>query len=150
MRLHRLERVQTLRGPLEDAWRFFSSPHNLPMLTPPWLNLTITGELPDCTVPGLIICYRVTPFFRIPVTWITEITHVEPPRYFVDEQRFGPYRFWHHRHDFREADSGVEMADTVHYGLKYGPFGWLLHSFFVRKRLEAIFDFRQRTIAQMF
>ncbi len=125
MKLYRLRRVQKLSIPMEDAWRFFSSPLNLPTITPPWMKFRNTGEVPDRMFPGMLIRYRLTPILGIPISWITEITHVDPPHSFVDEQRFGPYRFWHHHHLFRPAAEGTEMIDTVHYRLKYGILGGL-------------------------
>jgi ligand-binding SRPBCC domain-containing protein len=150
MKLYRLQRTQILHVSLEAAWEFFSSPLNLPSLTPPWLNLAVRGEVPDHMFPGMIIRYGLTPLFNIPATWITEITHVDPPHLFVDEQRFGPYRFWHHQHFFRPLDGVTEMTDVVHYSLKYGPLGRLMHTPLVRKRLNAIFDFRKRSIEGRF
>ena len=81
---------------ISEAWDFFSDPNNLPLITPPSLKLSITSELPDKMYTGMIITYTVAPILSIPITWVTEITHVEEPNFFVDEQRFGPYKFWHH------------------------------------------------------
>jgi len=150
MILYRLNRIQNLSISLQEAWQFFSSPLNLPSITPPWLNLTILGELADRMFPGMIIRYRVTPFLGIHVTWISEITHVDAPNFFVDEQRFGPYRFWHHQHHFLSIKGGIEMRDTVHYALKFGPVGRVMHTFVVKKKLEEIFDFRQRALTKLF
>lgn len=150
MRLHSIHRTQTLPVSLEKAWQFFSSPFNLPSIIPPWLKLTVTNGVSDQMFPGMIIRYRVTPLLSVSVTWISEITHMDPMHYFVDEQRFGPYRFWHHHHHFQPAKGGIEMTDTVHYSMKYGPLGGLMHAFLIRKRLEAIFDFRQRTLTHLF
>ena len=150
MKTYRLERTQFLPVSLESAWEFFSSPLNLPSITPPWLNLKVAGRAPDRMYLGMLIRYRVKPLFGIPVTWISEITHVNPPHYFVDEQRFGPYRFWHHQHLFRPLRGGIEMIDQVSYSLKYGPVGTLVHAVFVRKRLEGIFDFRRQALERLF
>ena len=150
MRLHRLHRSQVLPVSLEEAWRFFASPLNLPLITPPWLNLAAEGEVPDRMFPGMINLYRVKPFFGMPVTWISEITHIDAPHYFVDEQRFGPYRFWQHQHRFGAVTGGTEMIDTVFYSLKYGLIGTLMHVFLVRRRLEEIFTFRQRALDRIF
>jgi len=51
--------------------------------------------------PGQIIQYKVSPFIGITTTWVTEITHVKKGEYFADEQRFGPYYLWHHKHFIR-------------------------------------------------
>lgn len=150
MKLYRLQRTQALPVTPEEAWPFFSSPFNLPSLTPSWLNVRITGETPDRMFPGMVIRYRITPAFGVSVAWVTEITHVNRPYYFVDEQRFGPYRFWQHQHRFRPSPGGLEMTDTVHYGLRYGPLGSLLHSLLIRKRLEEIFDFRFMKLERIF
>jgi ligand-binding SRPBCC domain-containing protein len=150
MKLYRLCRSQILPVSAQEAWQFFSSPLNLPAITPPWLNLAVQGQLPDHMFPGMVISYRLTAFFGMPLTWISEITHVDAPHSFVDEQRFGPYRFWHHHHRFLSMKGGMEMTDTVHYGLKYGPIGTFMHALFIRKRLEEIFDFRQRALEGFF
>jgi len=150
MRLYRLNRTQTLPVTPDEAWEFFSSPFNLSSITPPWLNLAVSGEVPDRMFPGMIIPYRVRPMFGIPVTWISEITHVDAPHYFVDEQRLGPFRFWHHQHHFRRLGGGIEMTDTVDYSMKYGPIGVWTHALFIRSRLEAIFDFRKRSLERLF
>jgi len=150
MKLYCLERTQILSVSLEEAWQFFSSPLNLPTITPPWLNLMVTQKVPDRMFPGMIICYRVKPLFGIPFIWITEITHVDAPDSFVDEQRFGPYRFWQHQHHFRQIPNGVEMTDVVNYALKFGMFGRLVHAVLVRNQLEKIFDFRKRILEKLF
>jgi ligand-binding SRPBCC domain-containing protein len=69
---------------------------------------------------------------------------------FVDEQRSGPYRIWHHEHRFRAVDGGVEMEDEVRYRLPGGPFGRLAQRLLVRKRLEEIFDHRREAVERIF
>lgn len=150
MKLYRLCRIQTLPVSEEVAWQFFSSPLNLPSITPPWLKLKITGDVSKPMYPGMLICYRLAPFWGIPVKWLSEITHVDPPRYFVDEQRAGPYRFWHHQHHFRPENGRIKMTDTVSFAFKYGHFGSLLYTLFIRKRLADIFDYRKERLAQLF
>jgi ligand-binding SRPBCC domain-containing protein len=100
--------------------------------------------------PGMILTYRLTPFWHLPCKWVSEITHVCEPRLFVDEQRLGPYRIWHHLHRFDVADGGVDMTDVVHYALPYGPLGRLLHKFVVQKQLTAIFGFRRERLSVIF
>jgi ligand-binding SRPBCC domain-containing protein len=150
MKLYRIRRIQTLPLSLDEAWNFFSSPSNLPEITPPWLHLRVVGEIADRMFPGMVIEYRVAPFLGIPFHWITEITHVDPPHYFVDEQRLGPYRFWLHQHHFKSVETGVEVIDAVHYGLRLGPFGRLIHALIIGKQLREIFDFRRRKLEQVF
>ncbi|SNB47263.1 Ligand-binding SRPBCC domain-containing protein [Geobacter sp. DSM 9736] len=148
MKVYRLERVQLLRTTVEEAWRFFSDPANLPLITPPSLGFRVTSPLPGRMYPGMLVTYTVTPFPPLRVVWVTEITHVSEPHYFVDEQRFGPYRLWHHEHHFRQAESGVEMADTVTYALGFGLAGRMAAPF-VAARLRQIFDFRHGVLSQM-
>ena len=142
--------VQRLPISLPEAWRFFSDPRNLPRITPPSLGLRVTSELPGEMYPGMIITYTVRPIPWVAVGWVTEITHVREPSLFVDEQRFGPYRFWHHEHHFREVDGGVEMEDIVHYALPFGILGRMVGGLPVRRRLAEIFDFRRSFLAREF
>jgi ligand-binding SRPBCC domain-containing protein len=148
--LHRLHRRQHLPTSVEAAWRFFSDPKNLRAITPPWLDLTITSEVPDVIHPGLIITYTHRPVLGLARPWVTEITHVAPPGFFVDEQRLGPFRFWHHAHAFRPVPGGVEMEDRIHYAPPLGPIGEAVHALAVRGRLEAIFRFRAEALKRLF
>jgi len=148
MKVYRLHRKQILPISLQDAWPFFSTPRNLAEITPPFLNFHITSQVPDDIYSGLIITYRIAAVAGIPMTWVTEIKHVQAPYQFVDEQRIGPFRFWHHQHRLREAEGGIEMEDIVHYVMPWGWFGRLVHALFIRDRLETIFDFRRDCLAQ--
>lgn len=150
MSLHRKADLQRLPIAIEEAWDFFSDPRNLAVITPPDMGFVIQNELPPRMHPGLIIQYQVRPLFGLPVNWVTEITHVVEHQLFVDEQRFGPYRFWHHQHHFREVPGGVEMRDIVHYDVGFGPLGDLVDLLVVRARVQAIFDFRRRVLEQRF
>jgi len=145
-----VKEVQRLPISLPEAWRFFSDPRNLPRITPPSLGLEVTSDFPGEMYPGMILTYRVRPIPWVPVGWVTEITHVREPFLFVDEQRFGPYRFWHHEHHFREVPGGVEMEDIVHYALPFGTIGKVFGGPLVRRRLEQIFAFRRRFLAREF
>jgi len=147
--LHRLDRTQFLPVSPADAWDFFSDPRNLCLITPPDLGFAITSPVPERTYPGLIVTYTVTPFLGLAVRWVTEITHCEPPEFFVDEQRFGPYRFWHHQHHFRQVPGGVEMVDIVHYRLPFAPLGEVAAPL-VATRLRRIFDFRRESLESRF
>jgi ligand-binding SRPBCC domain-containing protein len=150
MKLHTLEQEQTLPITLDEAWDFFSSPANLDAITPDDLGFHITSPLAGKMFDGQIITYqvRIAPFVH--VSWVTEIKCVEEGRAFVDEQRFGPYKFWHHRHEFEAVPGGVLMRDKVHYALPFGPFGAIAHALFVRRKLEWIFGFRRKLLAERF
>lgn len=150
-RVYQLKRVQRLPITIEKAWEFFSHPKNLFDLTPPALNLKFTNELfGDGMYPGQIVTYKVKPLLGIPLFWMTEITHVNKPHFFVDEQRRGPYSLWHHEHHFKASNDGVEMTDLVHYALPFGVFGNVAHGLFVKKQLEQIFDYRFQKTETLF
>lgn len=133
------------------AWEFFSSPENLAKISPPYMGFTITGNLkPEKMYAGQIISYIVKPLAGIPMTWVTEITHVNEPHFFVDEQRSGPYKLWHHQHHLREIPGGVLMTDIIHYAIPFGPIGAIAKTLLVEKELEKIFDFRKKTLESLF
>lgn len=150
MKIHVLEQSQTLPISLEEAWEFFSSPRNLNEITPSDLGFRVESCRSDKMHDGQIITYRVKIFPGVWLPWVTEIKAVEERVAFVDEQRFGPYAFWHHRHTFKAVDGGTQMDDLVHYGLPLGPIGAVARRVFVRRKLESIFTFRQKILADKF
>lgn len=151
MKVYELKTKQIIPVSMEEAWDFFSSPSNLKNITPDYLGFKILSDLGDSKMyPGQIINYVVKPVLGIPMKWTTEITHVEHHKYFVDEQRFGPYAMWHHKHFFKEVDGKVEMTDIVHYALPFWQFGFLSHPLFVKAKLKEIFDFRYKKVEELF
>lgn len=127
---------------ISEAWNFFSNPKNLPLITPPSLKLNITSEVPERMYTGMIITYTVDPLLNLPITWVTEITHVDKPDIFIDEQRFGPYKFWHHQHKFKEIEGGIEATDLIHYVLPLDPLSRIADELIVKKQLADIFDYK--------
>lgn len=150
MKTYQLKRQQFLAIDPHQAWEFFSDPRNLAQITPPWLGFKICSDVPSHIHAGLIIQYRVSPIAGWSVPWTTEITQVRAPGYFVDEQRLGPYRFWHHQHLFEVQDGGVLMTDIVHYALPLWWIGRLIHQGMVQRKINEIFDYRHRVLAQRF
>lgn len=148
--IYTLEVEQFLKLSLAEAWDFFSSPGNLSKITPEQLGFRITSRTPGKMYEGQIITYKVSLFPGIRTNWVTEITQVSEGHYFVDEQRFGPYRMWHHVHLFEEQNGGVLMTDRVSYKLPYGLLGRIAHSLFVKNQLKQIFTFREAYLSQMF
>lgn len=136
---------------LKDAWEFFSTPRNLSKITPSKMGFNILyvsgGEK---TYAGQIIRYKIQAIPGIKMNWVTEITHVEEPNYFVDEQRFGPYALWHHQHHFKEVPGGVEMTDEVNYAIGYGLIGRLAYWLFVGKEVNRIFKHRYAVLEDYF
>lgn len=152
MGFYKLSTVQKLPISLEEAWDYFSSPFNLQKITPEYMGFQITSEqTPETKMyQGMIITYKVSPLLGIKLDWMTEITHVEDKKIFVDEQRFGPYSLWHHQHHFKEIEGGVEMRDIVNYKLPLGILGDIAHAVFVKAQLKAIFDYRFKKLEEVF
>ncbi len=136
---------------LEEVWDFFSRPENLNEMTPPSVSFEILSEIGGVRMyPGMIVRYRISPFGGIKMSWCTEITHVAEGSYFIDEQRFGPYAFWHHQHHFERQDEGVLMTDILHYKVPYGPLGTLVDRLVVEPKVEEIFAFRKTAVDRLF
>jgi len=151
MLLYTLHRRETIPVTPAAAWEFFSNPRNLPLITPPALGFEILTKEPAPRIyPGMMIAYRVRPLPGLPWRWLTEITQVRAPGYFVDEQRAGPYALWHHEHWLRPAGaSGTEVEDLVTYRLPLGWLGGAVHRLLVRRKLESIFDFRSAAVKRL-
>ena len=141
---------QELPISMEMAWEFLSDPNNLKLITPTYMGFDIISGGDRPMYAGQIIQYILTPILKIPFRWVTEITHVEKGTYFVDEQRFGPYTFWHHKHFIRPTPKGVEMEDIVDYKIPLGILGRLAHVLFVRKKVKEIFTFRKKKLNLIF
>ena len=150
MKIYQFRSKQFLPITISEAWEFFSNPNNLPKITPPWLNFEVTSKLPDKMYAGMIITYLVRPLLNIPTTWVTEITHVREPNFFVDEQRFGPYKLWHHQHHLKGRDKNVEMTDIVSYALPLDPLSRPINSLLVEKKVKGIFKFREKKLEELF
>ena len=149
-KVYSMRTVQFIPCTLEKAWAFFSNPANLAEITPDNLRFKILSAGGGEMYPGQIIEYYVHPLLNIPLYWMTEITHVQPMKYFVDEQRFGPYSLWHHQHHFKEVTGGVEMTDIVHYKLPLWFLGDMANALFVKKQLKGIFDYRTEKVEAIF
>jgi len=150
MKLYSIHTKQKLPISLEEAWKFISDPRNLEVITPKSMGFkTLSGDEKEMFA-GQIIHYKITPLFGISMQWVTEITHVQDRKFFVDEQRFGPYNFWHHKHFLKEIPGGVEMEDIVHYKVPMGILGQMAHPFLVKPKLEEIFAYRQKKLIELF
>ena len=150
-KVYSFKTVQKIPIGLDKAWDFFSSPANLQEITPGNLGFKIISKHHgDKMYAGQVIEYQVSPVLGIPLYWMTEITHVEDRKYFVDEQRYGPYSMWHHQHHFKMIEGGVEMTDIVHYKLPLWFLGDMANSLFVKKQLQQIFDHRFKKVEELF
>ena len=150
MKIFKIHTKQKLPITIEEGWGFLSNPKNLSCITPNYMKFKIT----DCdfkpVYQGQIIQYTVRPLLNIPLKWVTEITHVVNENYFVDEQRFGPYSLWHHKHFLREIDGGIEMEDIIHYKIPLGFIGEFLNFLFIKNQLKEIFEYRKNKLIEIF
>lgn len=148
--LYTLHKIQKLPISLQDAWDFISNPKNLAVITPESMKLkTISGDNRKMFA-GQIITYSLTPILGLKMNWVTEITHVVDKYYFVDEQRSGPYKFWHHKHFLKEIPGGVEMEDIIDYKIPMGLLGKIAHPYLVKSKLEEIFTYREKKLEELF
>lgn len=148
--MRKFEFFQFVPAGMEVVWDFFSSPSNLSRITPPGMGFQITSSVQKEMYPGMFISYKVSPISGLKLNWLTEITQVNKYNFFIDEQRMGPYRIWHHEHHFREVDGGVEMRDILYYSVPFGIFGRLADRVFVNNKVKQIFSFRKEKILELF
>lgn len=151
MKIYTIKRIQFLPVSLDKAWGFFSAPSNLELITPGDMGFHILYDSGSGVMyAGQLIQYRIRILPGVSTHWVTEITHLREREYFVDEQRYGPYALWHHQHHFREVAGGVEMTDIVNYAIPFGIIGRLVNRFFVRGRVNVIFDHRFEAVKNYF
>lgn len=151
MRVKRKEWTQSVPQPLDEVWAFFSRPENLMKITPEGVFKSIQTNLEGVEMyEGMIIQYTIAPLFNIPMNWVTEITHIKDKHYFIDEQRFGPYAFWHHQHHFEAIDGGTRMRDVLHYKVPLPIIGDLADLILVDQQVEQIFRYRDEVVHELF
>lgn len=152
MKSYQFKFTQKLPLSLDEVWDFFSSPLNLEKITPDDMAFDVTSiiDTQQKMYAGMIITYKVSPLFGIKLNWMTEITQVEYKKYFIDEQRFGPFKFWHHQHHFAAIENGVEMTDILTYGLPFGFIGEAANAVLVKNKIKEIFEFREKKTTELF
>jgi ligand-binding SRPBCC domain-containing protein len=140
--IYRLYNEQFLPISIDTAWRFFSNPSNLQKITPKELDFKITSSEEEDVYLGQIITYSIKLKKIFKMNWVTEIKSINHGVSFVDEQRFGPYKMWHHMHKFKEVEGGVLMSDIIHFKLPFSLIAPLIYRLIVKKDLINIFRFR--------
>ena len=150
MEIFKLKYSQKLPINLNEAWDFLSSPNNLELITPKSMDFNITDWDKKKAYPGQIIQYTVKPLLGIKINWVTEITQIRDKEFFIDEQRFGPYTFWHHKHFIKEIEGGVIMEDVIHDKPPCGIIGVLLNFLFINSKLNTIFKHRELELIKTF
>ncbi|MDX1661178.1 MAG: SRPBCC family protein [Gemmatimonadota bacterium] len=146
MTTYRLDASIRLHAPLDEVFDFFSRAENLQILTPPWLDFRVETPTPLEMGEDARIDYRLK-VRGIPIRWRSRIVAWDPPRRFADLQETGPYRLWHHVHEFEPVDDGTLCRDRVTYAV---PGGAIVHRLFVRRDVRTIFDYRHRALAGRF
>lgn len=151
MGFYQFKQALKVNASLDEVWDFISSPKNLKEITPDYMGFDITSEdLPEKMYPGMIISYIVKPLLGIKTTWVTEITQVRDKKYFVDEQRVGPYSIWHHEHFIEPIENGVLMKDIVSYKPPMGILGSIANGLVIRNKLKEIFAYRTTAVEKKF
>lgn len=150
MKIFTLQATQKLPISIEEAWSFLSDPKNLKTITPDYMGFDILSGADRKMYSGQIIQYVVKPILGIKTKWVTEITHCVENEFFVDEQRFGPYSLWHHKHFIRPIENGVEMEDIIDYKVPFGILGQMVQPILVKPRLEEIFDYRRKKLEEIY
>ncbi|MFT6002325.1 MAG: ligand-binding SRPBCC domain-containing protein [Flavobacteriales bacterium] len=151
MAFYQYKQEQKVKASMEEVWDFISSPRNLKEITPDYMGFDITStDIPEKMYPGMIITYEVKPLLGIKTPWMTEITQVKELEFFIDEQRVGPYKLWHHQHFIKPIKGGVLMRDIVTYSPPFGFLGALANKLIIRKKLNEIFDYRTLAVNKKF
>lgn len=151
MAFYQFIQTQKIPATIDAVWDFVSSPANLKEITPPYMGFEVTGNSGKGKMyAGMIITYIVKPVLGIPMQWMTEISQVKDKEYFVDEQRMGPYKLWHHQHKIEAIDGGVLMTDVVTYIPPFGFIGAIANSIFIKRQLQTIFEYRTTAVNKKF
>lgn len=151
MPFYQLTFEQKIPASKNEVWKFISDPKNLSKITPPSMGFEIKNPVViDGMYEGQIIEYRVKPLLGIPTKWLTEITHIKVEEFFVDEQRIGPYKMWHHEHHIKSIEGGVLMTDIISYVPPFGFIGALANYFLIGNKLKKIFAFRTKKLIEEF
>ena len=150
MKIYTVHKKQQLPITVDEAWKFLSNPRNLKIITPSYMSFDLISGAEKPMFAGQIIQYLVTPILGIKTKWVSEITHFEEKKYFVDVQLYGPYALWHHKHFINKIEGGVELEDIIDYKVPLGILGQMVHPFIVKPKLEEIFNYRQQKMIEIF
>ena len=151
MAVYQFRTKQHVAASIDEVWDFISSPANLKKITPAHMGFEITSEGADAKMySGMIITYKVSPLLGIKMNWVTEISQVEEKKFFIDEQRIGPYKFWHHQHKISAIENGVLMEDIITYQPPLGILGGIMNVVVIKRSLNKIFDFRKEVLKELY
>jgi ligand-binding SRPBCC domain-containing protein len=163
---YRLAFEQWVPFPLERVFLFFVNPNNLPRIMPAQLDarlLKLELKLPpgqtsnSAQLAGIgtaiVVSVRVLPFLPFRAPWVARIVEFEWNHHFVDIQEKGPFKSWHHRHEFASAlqngISGTLVGDVVDYEVGFGPLGAIAQELLVARRIRQTFAHRQEILESL-
>jgi ligand-binding SRPBCC domain-containing protein len=166
--LSHLEFEQWVPFPIERVFAFFSNPENLPRIMPAAsdTSLIALNRVPTPTPPSgttghqaagvgstILTSFRIFPSLPIRAYWIARITEFEWNHYFADVQDKGPFKTWHHRHEFkaetRDTITGTVVRDVIDYAIGYSFLGAIANSLLVRRQMQSTFQQRQKTLPEL-
>ena len=150
MKIYRYRRAQTVPANLSDVWDYFSHPGKVPEVLPKSQKHILKSKLPRFIYTGMLFSFKTKALFGFSRNWTSMVIYENEPNYFIDEQKFGPFKYWHHQHIFTDVYSGVEIEDVIHYAMPFGFLGRIANKLFVAPRLRKIFDYRQKQISKLF
>jgi ligand-binding SRPBCC domain-containing protein len=167
--LHRLQFADWVPFPVPHVFKFFANPENLPRLMPAAAETHLdhleliaappppSGDAQSWHAAGvgsvLTTSFRIFPSLPLRARWIARITEFEWNHHFADVQQKGPFKRWHHRHEFlrdsRDGVSGTLVHDLIEYEVGFGPLGALANSAFIARQMRQTFTGRQRILPQL-
>ena len=166
--LHHLEFEQWVPFPLEHVFAFFSNPENLLRIMPASSGTELialdrkpapppppgsAGDKAAGVGSAIVTSFRVFPLLPIRAQWIARITEFEWNHYFADVQDKGPFKSWHHRHEFqaeaREGIAGTLVRDVIDYEVGFGFLGEIANATFLHRQMHSTFTQRQETLPKL-
>lgn len=142
-----LEKFQKIGKKVEDVFPFFANEKNLEAITPPWLKFNVLGKSADSLCEGCLIDYQLY-LHGVRLRWQSKIIEWNEGSRFVDIQVRGPYRMWHHTHEFLGCGETTVMRDYVRYEIPRLARPWLKS--FIARDIQSIFSFRCSKISERF
>jgi ligand-binding SRPBCC domain-containing protein len=164
--IYHFEAEQWIPVPIEEVFRFFANPENLPRIMPPesGTKLLAMKIVPPAQAYSqnerplagsgseIITSFRVIPYLPFRRKWTARITEFEWNRYFADIQQRGPFKTFHHRHELRsehrKSKQGTVICDLIDYEIGFGPLD-ALANLFVSRQLRKTFQYRQAALQKI-
>jgi ligand-binding SRPBCC domain-containing protein len=168
--IHQIQFEQWVPVPIERVFLFFANPSNLPRIMPPEIGTTLAAlrlarpptmsteqpaDLNSLAGVGseIVTSFRPLPFLPFRTQWIALITEFEWNHHFADIQKRGPFKRFHHRHEFsadiRNGTAGTSVRDVIEYDPGFGVLGGAAHKLFIAPNLKQTFAYRQKMLGNL-